>query len=154
MADVTQKNAIHTNGKSVNGSTKKEAHWKTPLIKPHWKTFAGGLVIGLLLCAGFFYALASHSKRISPSEAKNHIGEFAIVSGTVSEVHVTRKGTVLLDMDGNFPNEQFTAVWLAPNAPAAALQNFSGKSISVKGAVQAYQGRPEIILTSMNQISD
>jgi DNA/RNA endonuclease YhcR with UshA esterase domain len=154
MANAPQENFVHTNGNGANGHAKTEDKQKKFPINFHWKTLAVGIVAGLILCLGFFFALAPPSKHISTGDAKNRIGESAVVFGTVNEVHVTRKGTVLLDMDGNFPNEQFTAVWLAPGAPVAQLQNFNGKIISVKGTIQAYQGRPEIILTSMNQISN
>jgi DNA/RNA endonuclease YhcR with UshA esterase domain len=154
VADVPQEHFVQTNGNGANGHAQIKTKPKTISINLHWKTFAVGIVAGLILCLGLFFALTSHSKHISTDVAKNHIGESMIVVGTVSEVHVTRKGTVLLDMDGNFPNEQFTAVWFAPNAPTAALQNFSGKTISVKGTIQAYQGRPEIILTSLSQIAE
>ena len=109
---------------------------------------------GLLLCMGFLFVFASHSKHISTGEAGNHVGESTTVVGTVSEIHVTAKGTVLIDIDGRFPNEQFAAVWFAPDAPVAQLQYFDGKTISVKGTIQEYRGRPEIILTSMSQISN
>ena len=153
MADVPQENFVHANGNAVNGHAKTKDNHEKIHINLHWKTFAVGIIAGLILCLGLFFALTLHSEHISAGDAKNRIGESTIVVGSVSEVHVTRKGTVFLDMEGNFPNEQFTAVWFEPNAPVAALQNFSGKTISVKGTIQAYQGRPEIILTSMNQIS-
>ncbi len=131
-----------------------DVSWKIPAVRLHWKTFVSGLVIGLLLCLGFLFAFGSHSKHISTGEAINHIGESAVVFGAVSEIHVTAKGTVLIDMDGHFPDERFTAVWLAPGAPVAQLQDFDGKTISVKGTIQVYRDRPEIILTSLSQISD
>lgn len=154
IIDARPNGANHANGNGVNGHTKKQANWKTLPTKRHWKIFAGGIAAGVLLCAGFLFALTPYSKHISTSDAKNHIGESTVVAGTVSEIHVTRKGTVLIDMDGNFPNEHFTAVWLASGAPIAQLQNFEGKSISVKGTIQEYRGRPEIVLTSMSQISE
>jgi hypothetical protein len=95
-----------------------------------------------------------YSKRITTGDAKNHNGEMMTVFGTVSEIHVTPKGTVLLDMDGRFPNEQFTAVWLPPGAPVGSLQSLDGKAISVKGIIQDFRGKPEIILKSMSQISE
>ncbi|MGA3284833.1 MAG: hypothetical protein ABSD57_10310 [Verrucomicrobiota bacterium] len=55
---------------------------------------------------------------------------------------------------GRFLNEQFSADWLASGAPVAQLQNLDGKTISVKGTIQEYRGRPEIILSSLSQISD
>jgi hypothetical protein len=152
--DDRQKGANHVNGNGVNGRTKDKDHWKTSSIKLHWRTFAGGIVAGSLLCMGFFFAFTSHPKNISTGDAKNHVGESAVVVGTVSEIHVTPKGTVLIDMDGSFPSEQFTAVWFAPGAPVAQLQNFGSKTISVKGIIQEYRGRPEIILTTLSQISN
>jgi hypothetical protein len=154
VADVPHENFIHTNGNGANGHAKTKDSQKKSPINLHWKTFAVGIIAGLILCLGLFFALTSHSKHISTGDAKNHIGESMNVVGTVSEIHVTPKGTVLLDMDGHFPNEQFTAVWLAPGAPVAQLQNFDGKTISVKGIIQEYRGRPEIILTLLSQISD
>lgn len=151
-ADVPQENFAHTNGNGANGHT--EIKPKTIPKNLHWKTFAVGIIAGLLLCMGFPFAFTSHSKHISTGEVGNHVGESTTVVGTVSEIHVTAKGTVLIDMDRRFPNEQFTAVWLAPGAPVAQLQNFGGKTISVKGTIQEYRGRPEIILTSMNQITE
>jgi hypothetical protein len=154
IIDARPSEANHANGNGVNGHTKKQANWKSLATKYHWKIFAGGIAAGALLCAGFLFAFTPHSKYISTGDAKNHIGESAVVAGTVSEIHVTRKGTVLIDMDGSFPTEQFTAVWLAPGAPVAQIQNFDGKTISVKGTIQEYRGRPEIILTSMSQIAE
>jgi hypothetical protein len=154
MADAPQENFVHTNGNGANGHAKTKDNQKKFPINIHWKTLAVGIVAGLILCLGLFFALTSHTKHISTGDAKNHIGESIVVAGTVSEIHVTRKGTVLIDMDGSFPTEQFTAVWLAPGAPVAQLQNFDGKTISVKGTIQEYRGRPEIILTSMSQISN
>jgi hypothetical protein len=154
IIDGRPNGANHVNGTGTNGHAKKQVNWKTFAAKLHWKIFAGGIAVGALLCAGFLFAFTPHSKYISTGDAKNHIGESMAVAGTVSEIHVSRKGTVLIDMDGNFPNEQFTAVWLAPGAPVAQIQNFDGKTISVKGTIQEYRGRPEIILTSMSQISE
>jgi len=154
MTDFQQTGLGHVNGNGANGRTNGKTKWKVSSLKLHWRTFAGGIIAGSLLCVGLFFAFAPHLKHISTGDARNHIGESTTVVGTVSEIHVTRKGTVLIDMDGRFPNEQFTAVWLAPGAPVAQLQNFDGKTISVKGTIQEYRGRPEIILTSMNQISE
>ena len=152
VADVPQENFVQTSGNGANGHAQIKTKPKTISINLHWKTFAAGIVAGLILCLGFIFAF--HSKHISTGEAGNHVGESTTVVGKVSEIHVTAKGTVLIDMDGHFPNEQFTAVWLAPGAPLAQLQNLDGKTISVKGIIQEYRGRPEIILTSLRQISD
>ena len=152
VADIPQEHFVHTNGNGANGHAEIETKLKAIQKTLHWKPFAVGIIAGLLLCMGFLFA--SHWKHISTGKAINHIGESTTVVGTVSEIHVTAKGSVLIDMDGRFPNEQFTAVWLASGAPVAQLQTFDGKTISVKGTIQEYRGRPEIILTSLSQISD
>lgn len=149
-----EQGSVQVNGNGANGDAKNESKQKSISLNLHWKTFAVGIIAGSLLCIGLFFLSASHLKQISTGDTKNHIGESATVVGVVSEIHITPKGTVLIDMDGRFPNEQFTAVWFGPSAPVAQLQYFDGKTISVKGTIQEYRGRPEIILTSMNQISD
>ncbi len=147
-------NSNHVNGNGSNGHVDDKTDRKIPVVKIHWRTFASGIIACLVVCVGFFIVTGFHSKHITTGDAKNHIGEMKTVLGTVSEIHVTPKGTVLLDMDGHFPNEQFTAVWLPPGAPVGQLQSLNGKTISVKGIIQEYRGRPEIILTSLSQIAE
>ena len=93
------------------------------------------------------------AETISPEEAKDHIGETVTVSGHVDEFHAAARGS-FLDMGGHYPHEAFTVV----NFPRSGilideLSHFEGKSISVTGKITLYHGRPEIVLTSLGQIS-
>jgi DNA/RNA endonuclease YhcR with UshA esterase domain len=91
---------------------------------------------------------------LTPQEAAASIGSSATVEGTVSEVFTDRKsGTTFLDMGGRYPNETFSGVIFSEDAGtfpnASAL---GGRTVDVTGRVTAYQGRPEIILKSADQL--
>ena len=89
---------------------------------------------------------------ITPQEAKNHIGETAIVKGKVFDVHVTQKGDVFLNFGGKYPNSVFTAGCFQGAIPAEELKALNGKLISVKGEIKEYNGQVEIVLESVEQI--
>jgi DNA/RNA endonuclease YhcR with UshA esterase domain len=91
---------------------------------------------------------------ISPEEARNHIGQVATVKGKVFRVHVSQKGDTFIDVGGTHPNAPFTVVAFARTIPADSLQQLDGKVISVKGKIKEYQGKVEIVLDSMAQISE
>lgn len=91
---------------------------------------------------------------ISPEEAKNHIGETVTVSGHVDEFHAAARAS-FLDMGGRYPHETFSAVSFPKSGISLdELSHFEGKTISVTGKIKLYHGRPEIILTSLGQISE
>lgn len=90
---------------------------------------------------------------ISPQEAKNHTGEMETVSGLVDEFHAAARAA-FLDMGGRYPHDVFTVVCFPSSGiPLDYLSSFEGKTISVSGKITLYHGRPEIVLTSLSQIS-
>jgi DNA/RNA endonuclease YhcR with UshA esterase domain len=89
---------------------------------------------------------------ISTADAENHVGQKVTVEGMVSEVHISERAT-FIDMDGTYPDEEFAGVIFsdAENLfPAAS--GLEGKTIDITGTVKLYRGRPEIVLTSPDQI--
>ena len=91
---------------------------------------------------------------ISTNEAASRVGSSVKVEGTVSEVHVSRGGAVFVDLDGAYPDETFTAVVFADSVPSVGdLTGFEGQRVDVSGTVQMYRGRPEIIVSSREQIA-
>ncbi len=91
---------------------------------------------------------------ISSAAAASHIGETATVEGVVGEVHTTGSGITFIDLDGSYPNQQFTGVIFAENAAIVRdAQSLHGKTVDLTGTVKLYRGSPEIILRSPNQIS-
>jgi hypothetical protein len=94
---------------------------------------------------------------IPAKEAKKHIGENAVVNGTISEIFVSSQPTnVYLYLDGDIQHAQFTAVWPGTNdPPIKALKELIFKAeptISVSGKITTDQGVPEIIVNSWDQI--
>jgi len=93
------------------------------------------------------------SKAISWQDAGKHYGEYCTVEGTIVATHNSGKACFL-----NFhPNwrKYFTAVIFANRFsvfPAKPEEYYRGKKVRVTGYVKEYQGKPEIILESPQQI--
>jgi micrococcal nuclease len=109
------------------------------------------LFLVTVLLAGTAPALAA---TYSPSQAADHIGETATISGPVSETHVDdRSGVGFINMGGRHPHQDFTGF-----IPRSALGRFGdlhrydGKSVSITGKIRDYNGTPEIILSDPDQI--
>jgi len=90
--------------------------------------------------------------KIAAAEAKKHLNTEAIVTGTVAEVNLAER-LVRLNFEKPFPDQVFTAVIFARNTNlfpnVARLKN---KTVEISGRIADYHGRPEIILTSTNQL--
>ena len=107
----------------------------------------------LLLAAIIAFCGTAVAGTIFPEEAKDYIGQSVTVSGHVDEFHAARRAT-FLDMGGHYPHEIFTVVSFPRDGITASdLAKFEGKTISVSGTVTLYRGKPEIIVTSLKQIS-
>jgi hypothetical protein len=91
---------------------------------------------------------------IPASDAKNHIGEHATVYGKVYSSKLTRGGTVLLDVGGAYPNEEFSVVEFHGDSDYHELVKLEGETISVTGTIKDYRGKPEIIISSPSDISN
>ena len=99
-------------------------------------------------------ATAAWSETISPPEAAYHVGEQVTVAGVVSQVSVSGKGTIFVNFGGRFPNHVFYAVIFAKYARSFKdVHALEGRSVAIDGVVKMYKGKPEIILTSPDQIS-
>jgi hypothetical protein len=94
---------------------------------------------------------------ISENEAKNHIGEDAIVSGTVLGLQVNNQTTnVYLYFDSDIFHPTFAAVWPGSNDPPVKLLKdliLKNQTISVSGKIITESNVPEIIISSWAQIN-
>jgi hypothetical protein len=95
---------------------------------------------------------------IHANEAKNHIGENVIVSGTISEISIINQTTnVYLYLDGDIKNAQFAAVWPGTNnPPIKELKELIFRAepiISVRGKIVVEKNLPEIVVNSWDQIN-
>jgi DNA/RNA endonuclease YhcR with UshA esterase domain len=91
---------------------------------------------------------------IPATAASSHVGQSTTVEGVVSEVHTARSGKeTFIDIGGMYPNQTFTAVIFANAMPAVGdVSGLTGKTVDVTGAIQTYQGKPEVIIASRAQI--
>lgn len=92
-------------------------------------------------------------KNYSYTEAGAHIGENAIVTGPVVKVYTSSKNTTFFDYCLNYKSCGFSVVVFSSDKNKFSnLSQYQGKTVSIKGKIQSYQGQAEIILSSPDQI--
>jgi DNA/RNA endonuclease YhcR with UshA esterase domain len=91
---------------------------------------------------------------VPATAASSHVGQSVTVEGLVSEVHVARSGKeTFIDMGGTYPNQTFTGVIFERSMAAVGdVSGLTGKTVDITGTIQMYQGKPEMIVTSRDQI--
>jgi hypothetical protein len=108
----------------------------------------------LILAVGFIAAaLPARAQTIGLAEIKSHVGQEVTVEAAVSDVHTGRAGITFIDIGGRYPDNAFVAVIFAGDAAKFPNVNaLDGKTVAISGPVQLFQGRPEIILKSADQL--
>lgn len=90
---------------------------------------------------------------ISTKDAGNYIGKTVTVEGYIADV-VTRPKVNYLNFDSKFPKNTFTAVIFPKDAENFENLNiFRNKNVRVKGKIEMYRGKPQIIVSSPEQIN-
>jgi DNA/RNA endonuclease YhcR with UshA esterase domain len=111
-----------------------------------------GVGLGVAAAAAMVVPPAA-AQTIGPSETKAYVGKPVTVQAAITDVHTARSGATFIDMGGAFPDNEFVAVIFADDAAkfpeASALE---GKTVTITGTVQMYQGKPEIVLKSASQL--
>ncbi len=113
--------------------------------------------VGKLLSLAIFLCAASATSKaadcISIHEAGQHIGKTKCVTGQVVRVKVGAKGVHFLDFCEDQMSCPFTVVVFASDLKDVGdVRRLAGRNIEIHGAVKAYDGRPEIILSRISQI--
>jgi len=91
-------------------------------------------------------------KTITTEEVKNYIGKNAIVKGYVADVAIREK-VAYLNFDRKFPKNTFSAVIFSEKfSEVGDLNIYKNKNVEVKGIISTYKDKPQIIVTSKNQI--
>ena len=94
---------------------------------------------------------------IRDTEAVEHLGQYVTVEGTVAAVFIGRNGNTFLSFGAPYPNQTF-AGWIIPNSELAeistvdGLSGLAGKKLRISGTIELYKGKPEIRLSSEEQI--
>jgi hypothetical protein len=86
-------------------------------------------------------------------ETGQHIGETKCVTGKVIRVTVGLKGVHFLNFCEDEAACPFTVVIFSNDlADVGDVRQLAGRTIEIRGALKAYDGRPEIILSRISQI--
>lgn len=115
-----------------------------------WPLKAPALALFLLLSA----RLLSASDCIPIHEASQHVGETKCVAGKVLKIRIGIKGVHFLDFCEDQMACPFTVVVFPSGLKDVGdVRRLAGRTIEIHGAVKLYDGRPEIILNRISQIS-
>jgi hypothetical protein len=88
-------------------------------------------------------------------QAGQHVGETKCITGTVHRIKVGSKGVHFLDFCEDQLACPFTVVVFPSNLKDVGdVRRLEGRSIEIHGAVKLYDGRAEIILSRVSQISN
>jgi len=117
-----------------------------------------GSAISVPLPVGDFEDLTAEKTSLEivfACNAGNYYGKEMIVEGRVIDGFSSKTNTVFLNFEKAYPNQCFTAV-IFNSEQYKFVQNpedyYSNKTIRVKGEIENYQGKPEIILKDPSQI--
>jgi len=89
------------------------------------------------------------------SEAQKHIGKTNCVTGTVARVEEGNNGVMFLDFCVDYHSCPFTVViFRADLRTIGDVRQLQGRTISIKGKIEEYDQRAEIILRHPQQLGD
>ena len=94
-------------------------------------------------------------KVIGACQAGNYYGKEMIVEGKVADGYRSKTNTVFLNFEKAYPNQCFTGVIFSSDQYKFVANPeiyYENKIIRVRGKIQEYQGKPEIILKNPSQI--
>ena len=111
------------------------------------------VAVALLSCA----VVRAQTPKITPRDAKDHIGQVETVCGKVASAHYASgsKGQpTFLDLDARYPHEFFTVViWGNDRDKFGAPESkYRGARICVTGKIGSYRGTLEIAAREPSQI--
>jgi hypothetical protein len=107
-----------------------------------------------LLTALFATPALSASDCLPIHEAGQHIGETKCVIGKVLRVKAGAKGVHFLDFCEDQLACPFTVVVFSHDLKDVGdVRRLEGRTIEIRGALKAYDGRPEIVLSRISQIT-
>jgi hypothetical protein len=96
---------------------------------------------------------ASAADCIPFSDAHQHVGKTQCVKGTVLHVKAGNKGVTFLDFCEDYRACKFTVVVFARDLKLVGdVRQLAGRAIEIKGTIQDYDGRAEIILRRPQQL--
>jgi DNA/RNA endonuclease YhcR with UshA esterase domain len=100
---------------------------------------------------------ATAQRKLTASEAKDHLGETATVCGSVVSTRYatsTKGQPTFLNLDKPYPNQIFTVLIWGENRSKFGTpeSEYKGKRVCVTGQITEYKGVPEIVAHDPQQI--
>lgn len=96
----------------------------------------------------------SASDCIPIHEAGQHVGETRCVTGKVIKIRIGNKGVHFLDFcEDELSCPFYVVVFPSGLKDVGDVRRLAGRTIEIHGMVKLYDGRPEIILNRISQIS-
>lgn len=92
---------------------------------------------------------------VGACNAGNYIGKEEIIEGKIVDAYKSKTNTIFLNFEKPYPNQCFNAIIFSSNLykfPENPEDYYEGKSARVRGKIQEYEGKPEIVLNSMEQV--
>jgi DNA/RNA endonuclease YhcR with UshA esterase domain len=114
--------------------------------------FFSPLIVITLLSAATTTVYAADA--IPAGDVSKHIGETVTVQGKVAEIKTLKNGEAFLRIGAAYPDQLFTdyIASLKTVADEAWLKSLSGKTVRIHGRTDLYAGKPEIKITSPDQV--
>jgi micrococcal nuclease len=94
-------------------------------------------------------------KVIGACQAENYYGKEVIVEGKVADTYRSKKNNVFLNFGKPYPNQCFSVVIFSSDLYKFGdnpEKYYNQKIVRIRGKIQEYQGKPEIILKDLSQI--
>jgi Micrococcal nuclease (thermonuclease) homologs len=94
-------------------------------------------------------------KVIDACQAGNYYGDEIIVEGKVVDAYLSKKNNVFLNFGKPYPNQCFSAVIFSSDLYKFGdnpEKYYNQKIVRIRGKIQEYQEKPEIILKNLSQI--
>jgi hypothetical protein len=124
----------------------------------NWKGLVNGALLAFFMLTSYgVSAQSQQTKKLSASEAKDHIGEQATVCGRVASARYaasTRGKPTFLNLDKPYPNQVFTALIWGENRDRFGTpeEKYRDKAVCVTGQITEYRGAPEIVVSNPQSI--
>jgi len=89
--------------------------------------------------------------KMSALQASTNLNQEVCLTSQVAQVSIRDK-LVYLNLEEPFPKTPLACVIFAKNTNQFVLQSLPGKRVEITGRVTEFKGKPQIILTSSNQL--
>jgi hypothetical protein len=102
-------------------------------------------------------AVHAQTKKITAAEAKDHVGERAVVCGKVISARYASKSKgepTFLNLDQPYPKQVFTILIWGSDRPkfGEPESKYQDQQVCVTGKITSYRGAPEIVASNPDQL--